>query len=166
MVEAALKFPNEFAEIFGFPLEVDDPRYSVSKGVNGGAKQFREYLDLVSPYVEDELQKEAKKLRTFNTQFVIAEWGALPKLGIWEEADYRLMIDAPREERNRRLFERPHHSRISKEEYANVGDIREEAVRDIIQGATGIDHRIYNAYDERLEKDIQALSRKIMEQSI
>jgi len=166
MFDAALVYPKEFENIFDMPLDVNDTHYSISKGVNKGASPFRAYLELVCQFVDCTIHREIERIlansKTSDTQHIVIEWGALPMCPIWEEADYRVMMDAPKDERNRKLYERPHPPRVPKEEYRNTGNIREEAVRDIMENAQGIDFHIYNTYDQNLEKDVEQVCQRIM----
>jgi len=169
MKDSPLSFVAEFEKIFGIKLDPADPYYSLSKGINKGADYFRNYLNLIYDFMDENLKKEYQsiiddgKLKKLNPQFIIAEWGVMPKLSLWSEADYRIMVDAPKDERNRKLFERKHHPMIPKEEYRNSGDEREKAFSDVIQSTRNTDYLIYNLYDDQLKKEIEYLSQKIMQ---
>jgi hypothetical protein len=106
---------------------------------------------------------ETAKLKKINPHFIVAEWGVMPKLSLWNKADYRILTDAPKDERNKKLYERPHHPLIQKDDYINSGDEREKAYRDIIQSTTNNDYLIYNTYDDHLEKEVKYLETKIEE---
>jgi len=161
MSDAALKYLEEFEKIFDMPLDVNDTYYSISKGINKGATQFGAFLELVHPFVDSEIHKIIESIlvdpKKSDTEHIVIEWAALPICPIWEESDYRVMIDAPKEERNRKLYERSHPLRIPKEEYRNAGDIREEAIKKIIKDVKRINFHIYNTFDQNLVKDVQQI---------
>jgi len=165
MIEAAVVYKNEFEEIFEIPLDMNDCRYSLSMGINKGDIYFKKYIELINSFVDERVQDEIKKHRTSaQLKFIIIEWGALPILSAWSNADYRIMVDAPKKERNIKLYERPHHPRIPKSDYLHSGERRESAVRSIMEQAQGVDFLLYNTYDEHLEKKVEYLCSKIFKE--
>lgn len=125
---------------------------------------LRRYMDLISPFLDEEIEKELARISTDSTskvQYIVVEYISLPQLAIWSKADYRIIVDAPKEERNLRLYERERDDTISIHSNPKCGEIREAAVKDLFANAENISYLLYNTYDGHLEKEVIYLCGKI-----
>jgi len=163
LISSTLKYTSEFESIFKMSFDSNNPAFCLSKGVNSGATPFCEYIELIHPYVNEQLLKNIATITTENSsiQYIIIEWGALARLQVWNKAQYRIMIDAPKVERNQRLMSRPHHPQIPMSEYENAGIFREAALCDIMKKATNVNYLVYNTYDDYLARIVDYLCQKI-----
>jgi len=161
-IAAPLKFAKEFEEIFKMPLDVNDHINCLRLAMDSSSEALRNYMELIRPFLDEEVEKELVNLKADDgVDFIIIEYISLPKLLVWRKADYRIMVDAPREERNTRLYERERDDTISIHSNPKCGEIREEAVKDFMATAHDVSYMIYNCYDDHLEKEVQYLCEKI-----
>jgi len=161
---AFINHKDDFEEIYNVPFDIDRPyesfeqiRYDISaESVN----KYRQYCNAFRPYIEQEILKEVDENRKQAKDFVVIDYIALSVFEIWKLADYRIMIVSNNELRLPKLYQRT----IDKGNEYNEDFVlmREKAVADVIENATGIDLLIENKYDGNIEKELLCLYRKIM----
>jgi dephospho-CoA kinase len=162
-IMSPLKFKKEFERTFDMPLNTKDHinclRIAMDKDPTG--KALREYFDIIKNFTNEEIEKEIQTISNDKIKYLIAEYFALPTLQFWDDAKYRIMVDAPHKERNERLVEREKNDDISPFYNEHCGEIRENALRPIMARATNNNYLIYNTFDEHLEKEVNYIGEKI-----
>ena len=162
-IAAPLKFKEEYERIFNLPLDVNDHINCLRVAMDSNPVALRNYIKLITPFLDEEISKEKEKIAsrtkgTTDTKYLITDFFGFPNLSYWTKADYRIMVDAPnKQERNVRLVEREKNDTISKFWSPLCGEIREEAIGEMIANAKGIDFHISNAFDEQLAIDVQGI---------
>jgi uridine kinase len=165
-IESPLKFQKEFEEVFNMRLDVNDYINALRIAMDSSSDALQNYFNVISSFLDEEVEKIINKsindTQKSTIKFMIVEFFALPILSIWDRATYRIMIDAPADERNKRLYERESTDCRSKYHNINSGNIRAEAVKEILGNANRVDYLIYNNFDGHLSDKVQFLCDNIL----
>jgi len=156
---ALLKHGNTFEEIYKIPFDTEQPlKCWLNTHDNASLENadtyfrfFHTFVPTLEKLIEIAILENKKKY-----SYILVEYVTLPMFKIWNDADYRIMINSNKELRALKLHERAiANNKMSHNE--NSTKIRENILSKIIDNANEINYIIENKYDEKLERDLVIL---------
>jgi len=160
---SVVPFANEFEEIFGIPVNKENPFESLLFAFETSTEQVEAFFDAVHSFVNNQLNQIIEAKRSDNIPFIIFNYGEMSKMDIWKEADYRIHISTT--QKRLEIFYR-------REKLLNISTYRPKysnryvtfAVKKTLANTTDIDYTIHNHYEmDSLVAEVKELSEKIMD---
>ena len=153
MFASAMAHQNEFEEIFGVPLDINDPVACLAHALDICSMKSRKYLYCIADFIEEQFNAEISRVMTDSIvapQYIILDWIGLSFLNLWKLCEHRIVVDAPLELIEKRLQGRDSFYT------AGCGAIRYEAVREILRKAAQDAYQVYNGSNNHGIKKIRA----------
>ena len=158
--KSPLVFKNEFERIFNMPLDEKNCLQCLLSALDTGAVQGSEYMCTIIPYVDSGIRESIEVQKKLNKDFVIVDYATLEYSKTWADADYRIVVDSPKQQRAEKFRERT----FERYGYYNDKrfDIREATIKIGLQEAKNVDFVIMNHYNmAQLEADVQKVCDRI-----
>jgi len=148
---------KEFKEIFEIPHGIENP--DKFRHNNMTAEQLCNFIDASLPFVETEIEKIIRNKENSNFQFIIIEWTGLPGFEIWNNADYRVIVNSPLD-----LLVKNLRNRMEKKGYnGEARKVRISDIKNVLPSAERVDYIINNNYKESfLYERVHFICNKIM----
>jgi len=169
LIEAAKKFRTEFECIFQVPLDTRDVLTSLRLSMDLNPPSLLRWIQTTAPFLDAELENEIEKIarmvKVNERKILLVDYFGLPTMRFWQSADIRVMVEAiSKEQREAKLVERSQKSDYISDFYnPNCGYMREENLREVMCNAQGVDFRLYNHYDQKLEQDVDNICDHIIQ---
>ena len=155
-------YKKEFESIFGKKLDYDNYANCYLRVTDAATfEQYNEYHHLSMPFVNDKIDEIVKFKKSQKLNFFVVDWISFPKLTIWRENNYRVMVDSKEDTRHTNLVERLKKEGFTGNGYA-VCKIRDMIVSEIIENAENITHRIENNFNGHLDKYVDAFCDEVL----
>jgi len=131
MYESVRYYQTDFSRIFGLPIfERNDVKTFRQAVIQSGLREWREYLNLILPYMNTRIDKALMDVEVPGVCVVI-EWFHLPFSRVWKHSNYRAIIDASDQDIRRarllmRMLNREEYKQYSVEELRKSIEMKDE----------------------------------------
>ena len=161
-LDYVVKFQKEVEGVFGQLITSNDVLgYLEQVERKATAKTVKAFLESFLPYAGIRIAESINSIcAVHKPYFIIVEFHALPALNIWQEADYKLLVQTEKQMKRLELLNVREIFRANEQMVEN----RDFAVKEHIENAVScIDCIIHNSYDENLLADVKNVAIRIKE---
>ena len=154
LLDYVVKFHKEVKGIFGQRINSNDVLgYLEQVERKATAKTVKAFFESFLPYADIRIAESINSICTVHKPcFIIIEFHALPALNIWQQADYKLLVQTEKQMKRLELLSVREVFRANEQMVEN----RDFAVKEHIENAAScIDCIIHNNYDENLLTDVK-----------